>query len=158
MTEVSGTFDGEVTLQTAVAIPDKALHCLAMATVSGVHESTDGHWAGAKLTYWGMGDLLAGNGAQTGYFRNEHVSGNTTFGTFDGTVTTEGFSSKIVGKWQLVSGTGQFEGIRGGGSFEADSTGPVQVHMTWSGEYSLRDEKEVVVQGPLESPRVINRA
>jgi hypothetical protein len=157
MTQVSGTFDGKVIMQNAVAIPDNDLHCLAMATVAGTHESEDGHWAGAQLTYWGMGDLLAGNGAQTGYFRNLHVNGDTTFGTFDGTVATEGFTSKIVGKWQLVSGTGKFEGIRGGGRFEAHSTGPVNVHMTWEGEYDLRTET-LIVRGPIEMPNTVLRA
>jgi hypothetical protein len=157
MIEVNGTFDGEVTVQTAVAIPDKPLHCLAIGTVSGVHKSDDGHWSGAEMTYWGMGDLLAGNGAQTGYFRNQHVSGDTTFGTFDGNVTMDGLASKIVGKWQLVSGTGTLEGISGGGRFEAHSTDPVHIHMDWSGEYSLRSQDEVVVQGPLEAPRLVNR-
>jgi hypothetical protein len=157
MTQISGTFDGQVIMQNAVAIPDHELHCLATAAVAGTHESDDGHWAGAQLTYWGMGDLLAGNGGQTGYFRNRHVNGDTTFGTFDGNVTTEGFVSKFIGKWQLVSGTGQYQGISGGGRFEAVSTGPVHVHMKWEGEYSLRAET-MVVRGPIEFPQTVERA
>src|ERR1044072_9018415 len=106
MTQVSGTLDGAVAMQFARIMPDDPTHALALSEVSGEHESIDGNWAGAKLTYWCMGDLLAGNGIQTGYFRNQHVHGDTTFGSFDGTVSTEGFTSKVVGKWQVTQGRG----------------------------------------------------
>lgn len=138
MKEVTGTFHGEVTHQSAHAIPDESLHALVIVTVNGVQKSDDGNWHGAKLTYSGMGDILAGNGTQSGYFSNEHVGGDTTFGTFEGKVTMDGFTSRTVGKWQLVRGTGRFSGISGGGSFEATTTGPITVQMMWSGEYTLR--------------------
>jgi hypothetical protein len=157
MTQVSGTTAGAIVMQFAKVMPDDPAHTLAMIEVSGVHESDDGHWAGAKLTYWGMADLLAGTGLQTGYFSNQHINGDTTFGSFDGNVTTVGFASRFIGKWQLVKGTGRFEGVSGGGSFEAQSNGPTSMQMTWTGEYTLRSSNDVIVEGPIRGPSTIER-
>ena len=53
------------------------------------------------------------------------------------TVAMSGLESKVEGVWNLVSGTGKFSGITGGGKFQARSTTPVTVEMTWEGEYAL---------------------
>lgn len=137
MVEITGSFSGAVVMQTAVGIPDQPLHAFVIASVSGRHKSGDGYWDGAKLTYWGMGDLTAGAGKQSGYFQNEHANGETTFGRFDGEVTLANLQSRIEGTWQLTNGTGKFHGITGGGKFTAYSTDPITVHMEWSGNYEL---------------------
>ena len=141
MIEINGTCHGSVTMQAGVSIPNRALHALALITVAGVHSSADELWNGAQLTYWSMGDLLAGAGKISGYFHNRHVNGDTTFGTFEADVTMRSLLQSItIGKWQLGSGTGRFQGISGGGRFESKSETPVTFfQMTWSGEYNLPD-------------------
>lgn len=146
MVEVTGSFSGAVAMQTAVGIPDHPLHAFVIASVCGRQKSSDGYWDGAKLTYWGMGDLTAGAGKQNGYFQNEHTNGDTTFGKFEGDVTVSSMQSRIEGTWTLTSGTGKFQGITGGGKFTATSTDPVTVHMEWSGDYTITvDNVKVVV-------------
>jgi len=137
MPAITGTFSGVIMTQSAIAIPEQPLHALVIAAVSGHHTAPDTPWDDAKLVYCGMGDLIAGNGMQSGYFHNEHTNGDTTSGTFEATVAMSGLESKVEGVWNLVSGTGKFSGITGGGKFQARSTTPVTVEMTWEGEYAL---------------------
>lgn len=141
MPSFSGTFFGTVMMQTALGVPDTPLHALVMAQISGKQKSADPNWDGAKLTYWGMGDLLSGVGKQSGYFLNEHPNGDTTFGNFEGDITVGGernaMETRIDGTWNLKSGTGHFQRIIGGGKFTARSTNPITVEMEWSGEYTL---------------------
>ena len=139
MPTMSGTFSGAVTMQTALGLPDDLAHALVMATVSGVHTTDDPNWDGAKLTYYGTGDLRGGNGPQRGYFHNEHTNGDTTFGTFDAVVSG---GSQVEGSWQLMAGTGTMIGVTGGGTFQARSTNPVLVEMSWEGEYALPEIEE----------------
>jgi len=136
-------FSGTVTTQTAIGLPDDLSHALVMATVSGTHQTDDPNWAGAKLTYYGMGDVWGGNGKQTGYFFNLHMNGDTTFGTFDAIATAVSIGgTQVEGSWQLQTGTGTLVGITGGGTFQARSTSPVTVEMTWEGEYTLPEIEE----------------
>lgn len=142
MPQISGKFTGTVTVQCAVGIPDQPSHALVMASVSGRQQSDDANWDGVRTTYSGMGDLLAGEGQQSGYFQNEHANGDVTFGNFEGAETLMGSVARVEGTWNLKRGTGQFHGITGGGKFSAHSTGPISVEMEWSGEYTLPDKTD----------------
>lgn len=138
MEQINGTFQGKVTMQTAISIPNKPLHALVLVTIAGDHSSATELWNGARLTYWSMGDLLAGEGKVSGYFHNKHVSGDTTFGTFEAEVAMKSpLRSTTIGTWKIVYGTGGLKGISGGGEFESQSETPITVKMTWSGGYSL---------------------
>ena len=137
MPTITGRFSGAVTAQSAVAIPDHPLHALVIAAVCGQQTSDDANWDKAKLTYYGMGDLVNGAGLQSGYFHNDHINGDTTDGSFEARVSMNGYGSKVEGTWTLTSGTGKYSGITGGGTFQARSINPITVDMTWDGEYSL---------------------
>lgn len=139
MPTVAGSCTCSVISQSANAIPDEPLHTMVLIAISGRHTSTDVLWDGAEMTYWATGDMLAGNGIQSGYFLNKHLNGDTTFGNFEGKVTMVEFDTVIEGSWNLKMGTGKFAGITGGGKYDGRSNNPMTVQMTWTGDYNLPD-------------------
>jgi len=91
----------------------------------------------ALVTYWGVSDLIAGNGMQRGYYVNEHADGGRDWGVFEGKVSTVGGETVIEGTRQFSDGTSQFAGIKGGGTFKVRLTSPMEVECTWQGRYQL---------------------
>src|SRR2546422_10867728 len=80
--------------------------------------SPDPLWNDSKITYWGINDLLNGEGSQTGYFNNLHPDGGRDFGTFEGKVSTAGGTMTVEGTFTFTGGDGQYHGITGGGTFQ----------------------------------------
>ena len=137
MPDCSGSFSGRTSSQTTISLPDVSNHDLSLAEVRGVQKSTDHHWDNAKITYWGTADLIAGNGPQHGYFVNEHADGDRDFGTFEGKIVTTGGEVTIEGNWKYTGGTGNFQGLTGGGTYKGRMTSPTEVENTWEGAYEL---------------------
>jgi hypothetical protein len=137
MTQSSGSFVGEVVSQTTTAMTDEATHVFNLAQVEGQQSSTDDLFDGAAIVYWGIADLIAGNGSQRGYFVNTNDNGDRNFGTFEGQVTTSGDQITLDGQWQFAGGTGAFEGIQGGGGYHGQFVSPTALKMEWDGEYKL---------------------
>jgi hypothetical protein len=137
MPDCSGSFSGRATSQTTISLPDVTNHDLSLLEVRGVQKSTDHNWDNAKITYWGTADLITGNGPQQGYFVNEHVDGDRDFGTFEGMIVTASGEVTIEGAWKYTGGTGNFEGLTGGGTYKGRMTSPTEVENTWEGKYEL---------------------
>jgi hypothetical protein len=137
MPDCSGSFSGRATSQTTISLPDVSNHDLNLMEVRGVQKSTDHNWDNAKITYWGTADLIAGNGPQQGYFVNEHGDGDRDFGTFEGKIVTTGGQVTIEGTWKYTDGTGNFQGLTGGGPYKGRMTSPTEVENTWEGAYEL---------------------
>ena len=137
MPDCSGSFSGRATSQTTISLPDVSNHDLSHVEVRGVQKSTDQNWDNAKITYWGTADLIAGNGPQHGYFVNEHADGDRDFGTFEGKIVTTGGEVTIEGNWKYTGGTGNFQGLTGGGTYKGRMTSPTEVENTWEGAYEL---------------------
>ena len=137
MPDCSGSFSGIATSQTTISLPDVSNHDLSLLEVRGVQKSTDHNWDNAKITYWGTADLIAGNGPQRGYFVNEHADGDRDFGTFEGKIVTTGGEVTIEGMWKYTGGTGNFQGLTGGGSYKGRMTSATEVENTWEGTYEL---------------------
>lgn len=137
MGEFSGSFEGEIVSQTTTAMTDEPTHAFNLAQVSGQQTSTDDQWNGADIVYWGVADLIDGSGSQRGYFVNTHDNGDTTFGSFEGQVTTSGDQITLDGQWQFGGGTGQFEGIQGGGGYRGVFVSLTGIKMEWDGEYKI---------------------
>jgi hypothetical protein len=133
----SGSFDGEIVSQTTMALTDEPGHVLNLGQVTGEQTSTDEQWNGADIDYWATADLVDGNGSQQGYFTNIHANGDRTVGTFGGQVTTSGDRVTLNGQWQFSGGTGEFEGIEGGGSYRGTFVTPTAIKMEWDGEYKV---------------------
>jgi len=72
MPPISGSFSGKITQQFGLSLNDQSNHLLGIAEVNGKQKSADPLWNDSKITYWGVNDLLNGEGSQTGYFNNVH--------------------------------------------------------------------------------------
>jgi hypothetical protein len=137
MTKFSGSFSGSARVLTVMSLSDIPDHELQMTEIAGSHSSTDEKWKDARVTYWGISDVTAGQGTQRGYFVNEHPDGTRDQGTFEARLTTRGTESTLEGTWSFTDGTGRFAGIKGGGTFKSRLTAPTQVQCTWEGSYEL---------------------
>ena len=137
MPQFSGSFSGKSNSQEIVALKDVPGHELSLIEVSGPQTSTDPLWNGATVTYWGTGDLTAGNGSQTGYFMNRHANGDISRGTFAGTIATEAGAVTMRGDWKFAGGTGTFARVSGGGTYQGPITSPTEVELSWEGSYQL---------------------
>ena len=140
MPDLSGSFSGRATAQTTISLCDVANHDLSLLKVRGVQKSSDEKWNNSKMTYWGTADLIAGNGPQRGYFVNEHSDGDRDFGTFEGRIATSEGHVTIEGAWIFTGGTGNLEGLTGGGSYKGKMTSPVDVENAWEGTYQIAEK------------------
>src|SRR2546422_6905176 len=118
MPSISGSFSGTITQQFGLPLNDQSNHLLAIAEVNGTQNSLDPLWNDSKITYWGVNDLLNGEGSQTGYFNNDHPDGGRDFGTFEGKVSAAGGTMTVEGTFTFTGGDGQYHGITGGGTFQ----------------------------------------
>jgi len=120
-----------------VTLHDVPGHEVSLVEISGPQTSADPLWNGATVVYWGVADLVAGNGTQTGYFINRRVGGDTDRGTFEARVTTSGGVVTLQGTWKFAGGTGALAGLTGDGTFTGRLTSPTEVETSWQGTYQL---------------------
>ena len=142
MNEFSGSFTGHARVLTVLALADVPGHELQTVEIAGPQSSTDEKWNTARVTYWGVSDVVAGNGSQRGYFLNEHPDGSRNWGTFDGKITTSDNKTTVEGIWQFSDGTGMFAGIKGQGTFTTRLTSPTDLQCTWEGRYELAASRQ----------------
>jgi hypothetical protein len=141
MPKMSGSFSGNVKLQTAIALSDQSNHELNLAEIGGTQKATDEEWNNATITYWGLTDLIEGNGTQRGYFTQVHAKGDHDWGTFEGKVVTSSGQMTVDGTWQFTGGSGKLKGLTGNGTFKTKMSSPNQVEATWQGAYELASAK-----------------
>src|SRR5260370_5943989 len=134
---VSGSFSGNVKVQTALAVSDQSNHELNVAEIDGAQKSTDEKWNNAKITYWGVTDIVKGKGSQHGYFVNDHGESGRDWGTFEGRVATNGAKITVACKYQFSGGSGEFKGLTRSGTFHTTMSSPTDVVGTWQGTYQL---------------------
>ena len=137
MPQVSGSFVGKTSSQSMITLHDVPDHEMSLIAVTGPQSSADPLWDSATVVYWGVADLIAGNGPQTGYFSNRHRNGDIDRGTFEGRITTAAGIATMEGRWTYTGGTGSFAGITGGGTYQGRITSPTEVQTSWEGSYQL---------------------
>jgi hypothetical protein len=137
MIDFSGSFSGHARTVTVLTVNDVPGHDLQVVEIGGPQTSTDEKWNNARVTYWAVTDVVAGNGTQRGHFLNEHSDGSRNWGTFDGKVTTTGNETTVEGNWQISDGSGMFKGVKGSGTFKTRMISPVDAACTWQGRYEL---------------------
>jgi hypothetical protein len=140
-TKITGVFSGKVMTQAASALFHEDNHALTLVDVAGTQKSPDPLWNGAKITYYGAGDLVNGNGPQRGYWCNEHADGDRDWGTFEGKITTAGQQVSMEGAFKFTGGTGKFKGLTGGGKYKGHFPSATDVVNNWDGEYTLGSAK-----------------
>lgn len=137
MQQIKGSFSGRANWQTTILQNETPRHELMIAQIGGVQKSSDALWNDSRITYWGIGETISGNGTQRGYFINKHTDGATDRGTFEAQVTTTGSHTTLEGTFTFAGGTGRFNGMSGGGKFRSRLTSPTEVECTWEGAYEL---------------------
>ena len=137
MSTFSGSFSGTIRTQTIILVPDRTDHSLSLAEVAGTQKSTDPKWNNSLINYWATTDAIGIQGAQRGYFVNDHGSAGIDRGTFEGNVSVVAGQPVVEGKWQYTGGEGSFAGITGGGTFKTKLTSPTTLEATWEGSYEL---------------------
>src|SRR5260370_27675445 len=110
MPAVSGSFSGNVKVQTALAVSDQSNHELNVAEIDGAQKSTDEKWNNAKITYWGVTDIVKDKGSQHRYFVNDHGESGPDWGTFEGKGATTSAKSNGECKYQFSGGFGALKG------------------------------------------------
>lgn len=139
MPKLSGSFNAKTTWLTTIPQGDVAGHEVSMMQIAGMQKSEDPLWNNASITYWGVGDLIAGNGTQRGCFLNKHADGDYDRGTFEARVATTGDKTHMEGTWTMTGGTGKYNGATGGGAFRSRLLSPTEVECKWEGEYQLAE-------------------
>jgi hypothetical protein len=137
MSSITGSFSGKITKQSAMPLTDQPNHEMSIAEVSGTQKSPDPLWNNSKITYWGVNDLLDGQGSQSGYFNNAHPDGGRDFGTFEGKVNAAGGGMTVEGTFKFTGGDGQYHGITGGGKFKTVMKSETELEASWEGNYEL---------------------
>jgi hypothetical protein len=137
MPQFSGSFSGKAGSYATLVLQDAANHEMGLIEISGPQTSSDPLWAGATVSYWGVADLTAGSGTQTGYFMNWHPNGEISRGTFSGRITTAADGITMEGTWTMSGGTGSFSSIIGNGTYRGVITSATTVEVNWEGAYQL---------------------
>ena len=137
MPSISGSFSGKITQQFGLPLNDQSNHLLGIAEVNGTQKSPDPLWNDSKISYWGINDLLNGEGSQTGYFNNVHPDNGRDWGTFEAQVTATGGAMTVEGAFKFAGGDGQYRGITGGGRFKTVMKSETELEASWEGNYEL---------------------
>ena len=137
MPSITGSFSGRITQQSALPLNDQPNHAMSIAEISGTQKSADPLWNNASITYWGVTDLLDGQGTQHGYYNNVHADGGRDYGMFEGKVTTAGGGMTVEGTYKFAGGDGEYRGITGGGNFKTVMKSETELEATWDGNYEL---------------------
>jgi hypothetical protein len=135
MTRLSGSFNGSANWVTTVPQKDVPGHEVTIMEITGTQSSQDALWNNSRITYWGVGDTIAGNGTQRGCYVNQHIEGDSDRGFFEARITAKGNEMFLEGTWTLTGGTGRFEGATGGGTFRSRAISPSEVECSWEGQY-----------------------
>lgn len=137
MSSITGSFSGRITKEHAIPVNDQPNHELGISEISGTHRSSDPLWHNAKLTYWGVSDILNGQGSQSGYFTSIHGDRGRDWGTFEGQVKVENGSVTLEGTWKFTGGDGEYRNVSGGGTFKTVMKSETELECNWQGSYEL---------------------
>jgi len=120
-------------------VPDTEGHAIYLIDAKGM--SFNEKWGPCLLVLSGAGDYTKGLGPSEGYTHYTFPDGSTITSKWKGEAKTVGRgitgSGGGEGTWAYIKGTGRFEGIQGGGTFEYRVLGPGQWYGDWEGEYTL---------------------
>jgi hypothetical protein len=123
--------------QSGMTLSDRPNHDLSIAEISGTQTSPDPLWNNSKITYWGITDLLNGDGSQHGYYDNVHGDTGRDWGTFEAKVSTVGGAMTVEGAFKMTGGDGAYRGVTGEGKFKTKMTSETELECNWEGNYEL---------------------
>lgn len=140
--KISGTFTMAYLRQERVEVPDVGAHVLAVTLAQGSNRNTgpSDFMSGSQVTIAEMLDLVQGSGSSQGYVV-QSKGPDSVFVRANGQVTTTLSPQRspittVRGDWTFVKGAGQYNGIRGRGTFKVGFTSESEFTVDWQGEYS----------------------
>src|SRR4051794_18881980 len=102
MPSITGSFSARITEQTMLPLTDQPNHQLGIAEIKGTQSSPDPLWNNSNITYWGVTDVLSGQGSQRGYFNNVHADMGRDWGTFQAQVTATDGAMTVEGTFEFA--------------------------------------------------------
>jgi hypothetical protein len=140
--KVAGTFTMAYVTQEKLSIPDGAGHALLLTEARGTNRNSgpSDFMSKAQVDIREILDLAQGNGSSQGYVTLS-LGADSTLVKISGRVTTtmspDGSPrTTFAGTWTEVKGTGQYVGIKGGGTYKGSFSSPTEFTVDWQGEYS----------------------
>lgn len=142
-TKISGKMTATYTKMDSTVVGDVPGHTMILGTSEGTNTNTgeNAFMDGAQITNLSFSDLVQGNGTNQGYviFTKD---GDVTYAKWQGKVTTtktdEGEpDTSLEGTFDYTKGTGQFENIKGKGSYTGKFTSKTEYTVEWQGSYSI---------------------
>ena len=144
-TKVSGTISAAYIQQDTISVGDEPGHLLSLTASAGTNAGAteEAMMAGAEVLNMAHSDLVMGNGKQWGYVRFAQGA-DTTFASWQGSVTTKLAEDGtptigLEGTFTYTKGTGQFVGIKGGGTYKGQFTSEAGYTAEWQGEYTISE-------------------
>jgi hypothetical protein len=142
-TKISGKMTMAYAQTDSIVIPDTEGHNMTLAESKGTNISTgdNAFMDGAENTVISYADLVMGSGPHMGY--NTFTKGDDMLiakwqGEVKTVMTEEGApNTTFAGTFKYVIGAGQYENIKGGGTYKGEFTSPTEYTVEWEGEYTL---------------------
>jgi hypothetical protein len=142
-TAVSGTITATYTQMDTVMVTEADMHMMNMGISEGTNTCTSEamFMDGAKATNMSYSDLTKGNGPHQGYVKFE-MEGGSAMARWSGKVTTamsaEGAPmTSFEGTYKYVGGTGEYQGIKGEGTYKGSFTAANTYAVEWQGAYTM---------------------
>ena len=110
-----------------VFLEDKPRHELTQTVVERNMTSTNPDFNDMEVINYSQSDSIAGTGTHRGYSFYYHKKGDKAFTKWESTHKTKikedkSWETNIEGKIEFVGGTGMFENIKGGGTYNCSAT------------------------------------
>jgi hypothetical protein len=142
-TKVSGTLSMTYTMADSLIVGDTKGHKMGFNESKGTNKCTSDNdiMDGAEGINFSYSDLVMGTGPQQGYITLV-IGEDMTIAKWNGEVKTamsdEGKPvTTFSGDFIYIFGSGQFENIKGSGSYTGNFTSPTDYNVDWTAEYSL---------------------
>jgi hypothetical protein len=138
--KISGKMTCAIFKTERINVGDTEDHIIALMEYEGTNFSTgkDKWMDGGQVTGMTFGDLIKGNGPHQGY-GNTSLNGDVAFWKFEGkTTTTLSPEGKPVVTFEGSSGTGNYENIRGSGTYKGKYISKTIWTNEWEGEYFIK--------------------
>ena len=124
--------------QTTYNLDDVPQHSIQLTHSHYDHSCTCKELGVYQQLIYDYADDVAGNGTLTGYFIDILSSGDKIFGNHNSKYETEvkedgSWQMKFAGNWEVTSGTGRLDGIKGKGTMSGGGT-EKGINFDWEGD------------------------
>jgi hypothetical protein len=128
--------------QERVELNDILGHQLSSAVAKGTNQNTgqSNFMNGAEVTDVESSDLVQGNGPQQGFVNFSNAGEGSVAVQWNGNAKTTMAGDKqnttFNGQWHFVRGTGNYQDIKGQGTYEGYAPSPTSLVVDFKGEYT----------------------